>query len=217
VPPGSREPEALTLPEEGNQHELEKRVAELAGILETVAANQGQLAGGLREFHEVTQRIVDEVEQLRTLVPTGGRQGPLDVEPPVPVEAGDNSTRLRATQAVTHGEQIRYEAGPDRDNLGFWTNANDWAEWEVDIARPGCFKVTAEIAALAGSRFQVVLADQTLEGSAPNTGDYGRFQQVEVGAVELTSAGKTRVAVRPIPEGWQPMNLRSLDLALFPA
>jgi hypothetical protein len=30
--------------------------------------------------------------------------------------------------------------------------------------------------------------------------------------VALTASGKTHVAVRPVPEGWQPMNLKSLDL-----
>jgi hypothetical protein len=125
--------------------------------------------------------------------------------------------RLHAAQAVTRGEQIRYEAGPDRDNLGFWANANDWAEWDLDVAQPGRCKVTADIAALGAGRFQVVLADQTLDGIAPNTGDYGRFQQVEVGTVELTSPGTIRVVVRPIAEGWQPMNLRSLDLTPLPA
>ena len=111
-----------------------------------------------------------------------------------------------------HGRQIHYEAGPDRDCLRFRTDANDWVEWSLDITQPGRFQVTAEIAAVGGDRFQVILANQTLTARVPNTGDYGRFQQVEVGTVELTSTGKTRVAVRPIAEGWQPMNLRSLDL-----
>jgi hypothetical protein len=113
---------------------------------------------------------------------------------------------------MMHGRQIHYEAGPDRDCLRFRTDANDWVEWSLDLTRSGRFEVTAEIAAVGGGRFQVVLADQTLTAHVPNTGDYGRFQQVEVGTVELTSTGKTRVAVRPIAEGWQPMNLRSLDL-----
>jgi hypothetical protein len=107
---------------------------------------------------------------------------------------------------------MKYEAGPDRDNLGCWANPSDWAEWELDVARPGRFKVTAEIAALASGRFHVLLGDQGLDGNAPSTGDYGRFQKVELGTVEVPAAGKTSLAVRPIPEGWQPMNLRSVEL-----
>ena len=107
---------------------------------------------------------------------------------------------------------MKYEVGPDRDNLGCWGNASDWAEWELHVTRPGRFKVTAEIAALDSGRFQVILGDQGLDGNAPSTGDYGRFQKVEIGTVELAAAGKTSLAVRPIPEGWQPMNLKSVEL-----
>ncbi len=157
-------------------------------------------------------RLTGDAPQLPASTQTVGDVGSLEVGPPVPAAESNTPQRLSAAQAITHGEQIRYEVGPDRDNLGCWTNASDWAQWELPIARPGRFKVTAEIAAVASGRFQVVCADQKLEGSAPNTGDYGRFQKVELGTVELTSSGKTSVAVRPIPEGWQPMNLKALDL-----
>jgi hypothetical protein len=120
--------------------------------------------------------------------------------------------KLAAAQAIIHGEQMKYEAGAGRDNLGYWGNPSDWAEWEFHVARPGRFKVAAEIAALASSRFQVLLGDRELEGNAPSTGDYGRFQKVEIGTVEVPAAGKTSLAIRPVPEGWQPMNLRSVEL-----
>jgi hypothetical protein len=76
-------------------------------------------------------------------------------------------------------------------------------------ARPGRFKVTAEIAAVADSRFEAVLADQTPR-AARNTGDYGRFQPVEVGVAELP--GRQAAGGATGPRGWQPMNLKSLDL-----
>ena len=161
-------------------------------------------------------RLLGEVPQLQASTQTVGDLGSPEVGPLVPTEEGDHSQRLHAAKAITHGEQIRYEVGPDRDNLGFWTNASDWAQWELEITRPGRFKVAAEIAALASGRFQVIVADHKLEGSAPNTGDYARFQKVELGTVEFTSSGKTTVAVRPVPEGWQPMNLKSLDLVPLP-
>jgi hypothetical protein len=96
--------------------------------------------------------------------------------------------------------------------LGYWANPSDWVQWELELARPGRFKVTAEIAALGSGRFQVFVGDQQLDGNAPRTGDYGLFQKVDLGTVELPAAGKTNLSIRPIPDGWQPMNLRSVEL-----
>jgi chromosome segregation ATPase len=161
-------------------------------------------------------RLTDAIPQPQVSAQTVADLGPREIKALMPAAEGDTPLRLSAAEAITHGEQIRYEIGPDRDNLGFWTNASDWAQWEFEVKRPGRFRIMAQIAALAPARFQVVFADQKLEANAPNTGDYGRFQQVELGSVELTSSGKTRVAVRPIPEGWQPMNLKTLDLVPLP-
>jgi hypothetical protein len=213
------------------QTEIEKMVETTRQTIAAVTATAAEQTTG----QEITRRMIGEVAnaamaalaaghgrltgdvpQLQASPQTVDAPRSLEVGPPVPTDEGDHSQRLHAAKAITHGEQIRYEIGPDRDNLGFWTNASDWAQWELDIARPGRFKVTAEIAALASGRFQVIFGDQKLDANAPNTGDYARFQKVELGTVEFTSSGKTSVAVRPVPEGWQPMNLKLLDLVPLP-
>jgi ABC-type transporter Mla subunit MlaD len=213
------------------QTEIEKMVETTRQTLGALAATAAEQTTG----HEITRRMIGElanaaraalaagrrrwngdVLQLQASTPTRADLGSPEVRPLGPAEESNTPQRLSAAKAITHGEQIRYEAGPDRDNLGFWAQASDWAEWELEITRPGRFQVTAQIAALASGRFQVVIGDRTLDGNAPNTGDYGRFQKVELGTVELTSSGKTRVAVRPVPEGWQPMNLKALDLVPLP-
>jgi hypothetical protein len=190
----------VTAAEQTTGQEITRRmIGELANTaMAALAAGQGRLPGDVPPLPAST-RTVDDL-------------GSLEVRPPVPTVQGGSPQTLHAAKAITHGEQIRYEVGPDRDNLGFWMNPGDWAEWELDVMRPGQFKVTARIAAVGSGRFQVVFGDQKLEGSTPNTGDYARFQEVELGTVTLTSSGKTSVAVRPVPEGWQPMNLKALDL-----
>jgi len=190
----------VTAAEQTSGQEMTRRmIGEVANAaMAALALGHGPLPGDVPQPQNSTQTI--------------GDVRPVEVRPPAPTEESNKPQRLPAAMAVTHGEQIRYEVGPDRDNLGCWTNASDWAEWELDIARPGRFKVAAEIAAVASARFQVVLGDRQLDGSAPNTGDYGRFQEIELGIVELTSSGKTHVAVRPVAEGWQPMNLKALAL-----
>jgi len=174
-------------------------------IGEVAGAAIAALAGGYG-------RLTGDIQQLQSLAQTVADSCPREIPSPAAFEPAAPCSRLSAAQAIVHGEQIRYEAGPGRDNLGYWNEASDWVQWELDVARPGRFKVLAEIAALSPSRFRVVLGAQSLVARAPVTGDYGRFQEVELGVVELTTAGRMELTVRPIPEDWQPINLRSVEL-----
>jgi alpha-L-fucosidase len=139
-------------------------------------------------------------------------KGALDIEAPVLTQAADGAVTLPAAEAVTHGEQIRFEGGANRDCLGFWTNPDDWAEWSFKIAQPGKFTVIAEIAAIDSGSFVVSAGGQKLPGKAPATGDYGKFRRVELGAIEIPSAGQASLAVRAVAEGWHPLNLKSVRL-----
>lgn len=136
--------------------------------------------------------------------------GPLEVEPVSLAQAPDGSLVLPASEAITHGQQIKYESGSNRDNIGFWLNPAEWVEWQFKISQPGKFHVSADIAALGSGSFELRHGDQTLRGQAPTTGDYGKFQRLDLGTLEFATTGKTSVAVRPIKDGWQPMNLKSL-------
>jgi hypothetical protein len=207
--------------------QLEKLAQSAAQTIEAVNA----VAAGQNTGRETTRRMIGELANaaitalgaghgslprmerpLEVVAQRMANGGPLNIELPPPAEEIVPAPRLAAAQAVIHGEQMKYEAGPDRDNLGYWANPSDWVQWELELARPGRFKVTAEIAALGSGRFQVFLGDQQLDGNAPRTGDYGRFQKVDLGTVEVPAAGKTSLSIRPIPDGWQPMNLRSVEL-----
>jgi hypothetical protein len=120
--------------------------------------------------------------------------------------------KLPASEAITHGSQIKYESGGGKDNLGFWTNPGDWAEWQFQITRPGRFTVSAEVAAQGSGKFTLCAGDTELAGTAPNTGDYGKFQKLELGTLEIPAAGKTTLSVKAVKEGWQPLNLKSVTL-----
>jgi hypothetical protein len=117
-----------------------------------------------------------------------------------------------ASEASLHGEQIKYESGDQRDNIGFWFDPSDWAEWEFTVTKPGQFELSAEIAAPDKSSLEITLADQKIKGEAPVTGDYGRFRRVKLGTVEIQATGKTRLAVHGVPDGWHPVNLKSIRL-----
>ncbi len=139
-------------------------------------------------------------------------QGAPEVAPAPILQASDGSVRLMASEADLHGS-LQYETGGGKDNLGYWTNPNDTASWPFRIDRPGKFKVIADLAAEASGQFEVLAGDQKLSGTAPATKDYTKFRQVTLtGEMELSNAGSVTLTVKPVAEGWQPMNLRSLTL-----
>ena len=126
----------------------------------------------------------------------------------------DGRARLRVERPTppANGFSAPAESGENRDCIGYWTNPEEWVEWQFNVVRPGKVKLTAEIAALGSGSFTVSLGAQTLEAKAPATGDYGKFQDLELGTLELTGPAKASISVRARKEDWQPLNLRKLRL-----
>jgi alpha-L-fucosidase len=138
-------------------------------------------------------------------------KGTPDIATTAITQESDGAVRLMASEAELHGG-LQYESGGGKDNVGFWTNPNDTAAWTFKIDRPGKFKLSAEIAAEASAKFEVVAGDQKLSGTSPATKDYTKFKRTNLGGTIELAAGTVTLTVKPIAEGWQPMNLRSLTL-----
>jgi len=138
--------------------------------------------------------------------------GPLQIEQPVLRQAEDGSIALPAREARMHGGNIQYESGARRDNIGFWTNPADWADWEFRVVNPGTFEVWAEVAAPARSAVTVSVGDQRSRGETPATGDYGNFDRVRLGTLQIKSPGKTSLSIRAVKDGWRPVNVKSIRL-----
>ncbi|MCW5554751.1 MAG: alpha-L-fucosidase [Verrucomicrobiae bacterium] len=124
----------------------------------------------------------------------------------------DGSILLPASEAQLHGEGIRYESGAGHDNLGYWTNPGDWAEWELKVTQPGKFEVSAEFAALQSASLTVRVGEQTVRAQVPATGSYSAFQPVKIGTLDLPMGDSIILGVRPVREGWNPVNLRAIKL-----
>ncbi len=59
------------------------------------------------------------------------------------------------------------------------------------------------------------MGDKKIRGKAPATGNYGSFRMVELGVLEIPAPGRRSLAVKPIREGWEPMNLKAIVLRLL--
>jgi hypothetical protein len=139
-------------------------------------------------------------------------KGPLNVEQPGLAQESDGSVVLPASEARLHGGAIQYEAGDQRGNLGFWTDPDDWADWTFQVTRPGKFEVRGEFASLEPASLEAAVGDSRTSGAVSATGDYGRFRAVKLGVIEIASPGKVTLAVRPVKDGWHPLNLRAIRL-----
>lgn len=133
--------------------------------------------------------------------------------PVVLAEPTGNFT-LAPDDAELHGDGLKTEAQGGQPNLGFWDNAEDFASWKVDFSRPGTFKVTASLATVhTGGTLVAEVAGQKLEGQVAPTGAWDKFAVLELGTVEIKSAGQQTLALKPRDAAsWKALNLRWVKL-----
>lgn len=113
--------------------------------------------------------------------------------------AEDGSLHLLAKQATTWSENMRYEPKAEKDCLGFWTEKEDFAEWEFTVDKPGKYAVTVHqgCGAGGGSKVAVQLGDQKLNFTVKDTGGFQKWKPVNVGEVNITAPGTYRLEVKP--------------------
>ncbi len=122
-------------------------------------------------------------------------------EGPAPVQAADGSIVLEAGSATTWSENMRYEPKPEKNCLGSWTSADDFAEWQFDVAKPGRYKVTVVHGCGTGeegSEVAVKLGGQELKFTVKDTGGFQKWSEAAVGEVEIKSTGKQNLVIDPV-------------------
>jgi alpha-L-fucosidase len=139
-------------------------------------------------------------------------EGTPDIAPMVISQRKDGVIELPAALATLHGSTFRYESGGPLDDIGFWTNPGDWADWELKLKRSGKYEINAIIAAPASGSFDISVNGKTIRAVSPVTASYMDFKPVRLGTIEIASTGATKLSVRPIAEAWQPMNLKQIQL-----
>jgi hypothetical protein len=113
-------------------------------------------------------------------------------------QAADGTVTLPAKTADVHGVQLRYEAQPHKDTLGFWTRADDHASWEFTLQKPGTFRVEVLQGCgtgQGGSTVEVTVAGQSLAFAVEDTGGFQNFKVSDVGMVRLDKPGRYTLEV----------------------
>ncbi|MGO8700645.1 MAG: alpha-L-fucosidase [Limisphaerales bacterium] len=123
----------------------------------------------------------------------------------------DGSIMLAAGEARLHGAAIQQESKDGHENIGFWTNPEDWTDWEFKVTAPGKFEVTVDVAAVNATSVDLAVGDSHLRANLSATGDYSAFKTVKLGAIEIGPAMQI-LALRTAKGDWHPLNVRSVRL-----
>jgi arylsulfatase A len=133
--------------------------------------------------------------------------------PSITPASGD--IRLHAKDARVHGQTMRYEAQPNKNVLGYWTNAEDWASWDFEITNAGVYEVEIQQGCGRGSggaEVNVEIDGQVLTFTVQDTRHFQNMIQRPIGRLSL-AAGKHTLAVKPQTKpGAAVMDLRRIVL-----
>ncbi len=147
-------------------------------------------------------------------------KGELQVESIAPqiAQAADGSVKFAADAADiiapdgVEAPQVENKGGAP--NIGFWLNPRASVEWTFKIDKPGTFDVCVATATTAkDSHIDIIVGDQKVNLVVADTGAYEKFETTKAGTIKIDKAGVCKLAVKPVADGWQPINLRSVTLA----
>ena len=124
---------------------------------------------------------------------------------------------LRAADAQVHGLRARYEHSAVHDNIGFWTNRNDYVTWTFRVAARMFCRVEIRYACpddCAGSTFSVALdGDEGVSARVKNTGGWTMFCDWQpVGIIDLAPGKRTLVVRILTMRAKAAMNLAAIRL-----
>ena len=156
----------------------------------------------------VPRRVPDKVNTVVVLEK--------EAEPAVTPQAKDGSVTLKASDAVVRGANARYESGGGKDNIGYWTNPDDYVVWRFNVTKAGTFNADVTFACAAGmsgSKYVLTVGGQELAGTVKDTGGWTSFVTQKLGTVKFSRPGTYNLSVKPktMPRG-AVMNLKSVTL-----
>jgi hypothetical protein len=133
------------------------------------------------------------------IVVTAGRPY-IPTIPRIVTSASNGSIALAAHDAITHGENLRYEPQPHKNTVGYWTNKEDWCEWQCYVEQPGKYEVRILQGCgkgQGGSEVEVQIGDQALAFTVEDTGHFQNFKERSLGVVALAAPQVHSLQIRP--------------------
>ena len=66
----------------------------------------------------------------------------------------------------------RQETKSGQENIGFWTNPEEWADWQFKVTTPGKFDLSAELGGPEAASFDLTVGESRLRATFNPTGSY---------------------------------------------
>lgn len=113
-------------------------------------------------------------------------------------QADDGSVALLAKDATTWSENMRFEPKPEKNCLGFWTDPQDFAEWQFTVEKPGKFAVALHhgCGGGGGSDVAVEFEGQELKFKVQDTGGFQKWSEAKVGELKIDKPGTYHLTVK---------------------
>ena len=131
-------------------------------------------------------------------------------------QADNGSIVLDAVNCSVKGSSARLEGSPAQ-NVGYWVDANDYVQWEVEVTKPGEFAAEITYSCspdTAGAEFAVACGESSTRGKVEATGGWGDYRTMALGKIKIDKPGQAIITVKPITKpGMAVMNLRKVRLA----
>jgi hypothetical protein len=158
-------------------------------------------------------RFVPQVRAWHITLPEGARTGRQTIvletvgspqvtgEPRVTSPAKDGTITLPAHDAVTHGENLRYEPQPHKKTVGYWSLKDDWCEWHFSVERPGSYEVWLLQGCgkgQGGSEVAARIGEREIKFTVEETGHFQNFKNRRIGIVKLDKPGQHTLELRPL-------------------
>ena len=122
------------------------------------------------------------------------------VSPREVMPEGDGSYELNYLTAITSGNAVTRYNRKGGFHISKWKEPEDFAEWLVNIDKPGKFRLNISYSAIKAwedKPFEIFVDDIHFEKTVICTGDRFEFLEFPVGYIELPKAGKIIVKIRP--------------------
>ncbi|RYX85542.1 glycosyl hydrolase [bacterium] len=118
----------------------------------------------------------------------------------------DGILRLPVSDAEISGSNLK--AG---ENLGWWTNPDDYATWKANLDKPGTYEISADLSATEDTNIEFKVGNQTLRFAVAPTGNYDKYKPTILGRMTLP-AGPQSFELHAVKENWHPANLKNLQI-----
>ncbi len=144
-------------------------------------------------------------------------EGAPSVDPTVVAQDTTGSIELNYLTAITHGKaKTRYNR-TGNFHISKWTVPEDSVDWDIQVNKPGIFKVTISYAAnreWEGRPYEITVGSSSIKTSVIYTGNLFEYHKFPIGYCSFQKSGKYTLTIRPLSSSDSYlMYLRSVTLS----